>query len=247
VVAENVHVGRQTVAATWKRWDKWGYIKAETVDVGDGISATVMRLPTGEQPANLARAATWVRPEGAPKHGGNQGDRCPKCNSGRRKKEVERETIETTTISCAECGEVHSVTKRRVGETRTLVSFEDAARWAEDDEDEGGGVQLGHPPLERTQETNVTVTVDEPPTTVRDVAGGRRATPPLSTVDTPPPTPLRPEPDSWCMNVFGGTKDCRNRSAAPYCEDCAVRDARWFAANARWHDPELPAYAAGDD
>jgi Zn ribbon nucleic-acid-binding protein len=127
-IAENVGLSRQTVSATITRFAERGQLRKATTTklarTGTPYTEIAVRLPGDTVLENLRTVATWTRPEGT-KHVGGNGHRCPQCNSTTTKKAIETKTVETTTLSCADCGHVHTQTRRAVGKPTTTYSFSD--------------------------------------------------------------------------------------------------------------------------
>jgi len=129
-IACAINVSRQTVGGKLRQWGDQGHLGKATrptgqrAKAGDEILETVIQLPARSLTDNIMCAATWTRPPDAPHVGGN-GNRCPKCNGATTKKAIETKTIETTTLSCADCGHVHTQTQRTIGRPTTTYSFSD--------------------------------------------------------------------------------------------------------------------------
>jgi ssDNA-binding Zn-finger/Zn-ribbon topoisomerase 1 len=129
-IAENVGLSRQTVSATITRFAERGQLRkattAKLARTGTPYTEIAVCLPGDSLTDNLRTAATWHRPEGTKGVGGN-GRRCPKCNGTTTKKAIETKTVETTTLSCADCGHVHTQTRRTIGTPTTAYSLQEAA------------------------------------------------------------------------------------------------------------------------
>jgi len=178
-IACAINVSRQTVGGKLKQWSDQRHLAKATRPTGqqtrkgNEILETVIQLPAQSFTDNIVLAADWKRPAGA-KHVGGNGNRCPKCDGTTTKRTTETKTIETTTLSCAECGHVHTQTQHTIGKSTTTYSFSDDSTPPMVDLAAMGG----HPP---------SPLVPIPP----DRSRPRRAPTP-STLDTPPVAGLTP-------------------------------------------------------
>ncbi len=129
-IGETIGLGHNTVSANIGRFDKRDQLRKVTSEKlsrsGKKYNEIAVYLPGDTVVEKLRTAATWQRPEGTPHVGGN-GQRCPNCAGTETKKSVETKTMETTTLSCADCGHVHAQTRRTIGTPTTTYSFHDTA------------------------------------------------------------------------------------------------------------------------
>jgi len=131
-IACGIGLSRQTVGKKLQIWSDQQYMRKELRGTGrftkEGaeIKETVLHLPGRTLTDNLAMASTWHRPPDAKRQGGN-GRRCPQCNGTTTKTEIETKTVETKTVSCDDCGHVHTQTRRTIAIPKTTYTFHDAA------------------------------------------------------------------------------------------------------------------------
>jgi ssDNA-binding Zn-finger/Zn-ribbon topoisomerase 1 len=253
-IACAINVSRQTVGGKLRQWGDQGHLGKATrptgqrAKAGDELLETVIQLPARSLTDNIMCAATWTRPPDAPHVGGN-GNRCPKCNGATTKKAIETKTIETTTLSCADCGHVHTQTQRTIGRPTTTYSFSDDTT----------------PPvldLAAIRGTRGVASVDTPPvaeSTPKDCdTGVHPATPPRGVA-----VPDRPEPPPLDPAIAGNLAGCHD--AADIAARLARLRERWAvgdrtptvcAAISDWEaiaaaraalDAHEMAYAVGDD
>lgn len=129
-IAENVGLKHQTISANITKFAERGQLrKATTAKLarsGKAYNEIAVCLPGNSLADNLRTAANWQRPAGTKSVGGN-GNRCPNCASTTTKKTTETKTTETTTLSCADCGHVHTHSRRTIGVPMTIYDFSDDA------------------------------------------------------------------------------------------------------------------------
>jgi len=227
-IGQHIGMGHAAVSANIKRFHERGQLRAVTTPKATSDGKTfpeiAVRLPGETVLENLRIVATWQRPEGTP-HVGGAGNRCPKCNSTTTKTAIETKTVETTILSCADCGHVHTQTHRTIGIPKTTYSFHEAA-------DVPTMLDLaamhGAAPrstVDRPEATpapdlaTVGATADTNTTVERPRVDWRPTAPPTaprSTVDRPPADEQAPVA-SWT-----GTHPCRDCGATCYAPAGAV-------------------------
>ncbi len=128
-IGKRIGLTTQTVSANIARFDQRGQVRKvvsmKTTRDGKPYPEIAVYLPGETVAEKLRTAATWQRPEGTKGVGGN-GKRCPNCAGTETKKSVETKTVETTTLSCADCGHVHAQTRRTIGTPTTTYSYSTA-------------------------------------------------------------------------------------------------------------------------
>jgi Zn ribbon nucleic-acid-binding protein len=226
-VGQRIGMGHAAVSANITRFAERGQLRKVTTPKatrdGKTFPEVAVRLPGETVLENLRTVATWTRPEGTP-HVGGVGHRCPQCASTTTKKTTETKTVEATTLSCAECGHVHTQTRRTVGKPTTTYSYSDDTTPPMLDR----AAMRGEPSrstVDRPDPTPApdlaTVGADGPPppddrnTTVERPRVVSRPTPPptapRSTVDRHPQPDPAPPVASWT-----GTHPCSDCGATCY-------------------------------
>ncbi len=229
-IGQHIGMGHAAVSANIKRFAARGQLRAVTTPKattdGKTFPEIAVRLPGETVIENLRTVATWTRPEGTP-HVGGAGNRCPSCNSTSIKTAIETKTVETIIRSCADCGHVHTQTRRTIGIPKTTYSFHEATDVPTMLDLAAMRGEAPRSTVDRPEATpapdlatlGVNADADANPTVERPRVDWRPTAPPTtprSTVDRPETTPFPPVA-SW-----DGTHPCSECGTTCYAPAGAV-------------------------